>query len=50
MTATADIDQDYDPPDPAPREWPVTAGAFAGVRQADWNTALERALRAIFGQ
>jgi hypothetical protein len=32
------------------REWSITAGAPAGVSQADWNAALERALRAVFGQ
>jgi hypothetical protein len=32
------------------REWPLTAGAPAGVSQANGNAALERALRALFGQ
>ena len=59
MTTTADIDQDHDAPDPeldakaaaslrAVREWPITAGAHAGVSQADGNTQLRRALRALF--
>jgi hypothetical protein len=32
------------------REWSITSGAPAGVSQADWNAALERALRALYGQ
>jgi hypothetical protein len=32
------------------REWSITSGAPAGVPQADWNAALERALRALFRQ
>jgi hypothetical protein len=32
------------------REWSITTGAPAGVSQANWNAALERALRALFGQ
>jgi hypothetical protein len=59
MTTTADIDQDHDAPDPeldakaaaslrAVREWLITAGAHAGVSQADGNTELKRALRALF--
>jgi hypothetical protein len=30
------------------REWSITTGAPAGVSQADWNAALERAMRALF--
>jgi hypothetical protein len=32
------------------REWSITSGAPVGVTQADWNAALERALRALFRQ
>jgi hypothetical protein len=32
------------------REWSITSAAPAGVSQADWNAALERALRALYGQ
>jgi hypothetical protein len=30
------------------REWSITSDAPAGVSQADWIAALERALRALF--
>ena len=32
------------------REWSITSDAPAGVSQADWIAALERALRALFSE
>lgn len=32
------------------REWSITSGAPGGIPQADWNAALERALRALFSE
>lgn len=32
------------------REWSITSGAPSGATQADWNAALERALRSLFSK